>query len=54
MNEIDPLKELEQQSQKLEQIKVNEDNHQEALSDVESLLSSIEEKLNTILKSLTP
>jgi predicted site-specific integrase-resolvase len=53
MSTIDPIDDLEQQVQKLQQIQVNEDNHENVLKDVESLLSSIDEKLETALKLLT-
>lgn len=52
MSEIDPLDELEQQAKELQE-RVNENNAQETLEGVDSLLSSIEEKLEQILKSLT-
>jgi hypothetical protein len=53
MKEIDHLKELEQHSEKLQHIKVNEENHQQVLDDVKHLLSSIEDKLSIILQTLT-
>jgi hypothetical protein len=53
MSNIDPLDELEQQARKLEQTKITEENQEEVLESVNSLLSSIEEKLETILKSIT-
>lgn len=52
MSTIDPIDDLEQQVQKLQQIEVNESNREEVLKDVESLLSSIDEKLETALKLL--
>jgi len=53
MSNIDPLDELEQQARKLEQTQITEENQEEVLGSVNSLLSSIEEKLETILKSIT-
>ena len=52
MSTIDPIDDLEQHVQKLQQIEVNESNREEVLKDVESLLSSIDEKLETALKLL--
>ena len=41
----DPLKELEEQSKSLQELKVNEDNQQDTLKSIENLLSSMDEKL---------
>jgi hypothetical protein len=49
----DPLKELEEQSKSLQELKVNEDNQQDTLKSIENLLSSMDEKLELIFKSLT-
>jgi hypothetical protein len=48
----DPLKELEEQSKSLQELKVNEDNQQDTLKSIENLLSSMDEKLELIFKSL--
>jgi len=53
MSNIDPLDELEQQAKQLESTPINEENQEQILGSVDSLLSSIEEKLETILKTLT-
>jgi hypothetical protein len=52
MSKIDPIDDLEQQVQKLKDLQVTEDNRQTVLKDVESLLYSIDEKLEIALKSL--
>ena len=52
MSQIDPIDDLEQQVQKLKDLQVTEDNNQTVLKDVESLLYSIDEKLEIALKSL--
>jgi hypothetical protein len=52
MSKIDPIDDLEQQVQKLKNLQVTEDNRQTILKDVESLLHSIDEKLEIALKSL--
>jgi hypothetical protein len=52
MSKIDPIDDLEQQVQKLKDLQVTEDNRQTILKDVESLLYSIDEKLEIALKSL--
>jgi hypothetical protein len=52
MSQIDPIDDLEQQVQKLKDLQVTEDNRQTILKDVESLLHSIDEKLEIALKSL--
>jgi hypothetical protein len=48
----DPLKELEEQSKSLQEFKVTEDNQQDTLKSIENLLSSMDEKLELIFKSL--
>ena len=53
MSNIDPLDELKQQAKQLEQTPITEENQEEILGSIDSLLSSIEEKLETILKTLT-
>ena len=53
MSNIDPLDELEQQAKKLESTPITEENQEQVLESVNSLLSSVEEKLETILKTLT-
>jgi len=53
MSNIDPLDELEQQAKQLESTLINEENQEEVLKSVDTLLSSIDEKLETILKTLT-
>jgi len=49
----DPLKELEEQSKSIQELKVTEDNQQDTLKSIENLLSSMDEKLELIFKSLT-
>jgi predicted site-specific integrase-resolvase len=53
MSNIDPLDELEQQVKQLESTPITEENQEQVLESVNSLLSSVEEKLETILKTLT-
>jgi hypothetical protein len=48
----DPLKELEEQSKSLQELKVTEDNQQDTLKSIENLLYSMDEKLELIFKSL--
>ena len=53
MSNIDPLDELKQQVKQLESTPITEENQEQVLESVNSLLSSVEEKLETILKTLT-
>ena len=53
MSNIDPLDELLNQAKSLEQIQMTEQNQEEVLKSVDTLLSSIDEKLETILKTIT-
>ena len=53
MSNIDPLDELLNQAKALEQTPITEQNQEEVLKSVDTLLSSIDEKLETILKTIT-
>ncbi len=51
MSNTDPINELEQQARELEQ-NFDKNNPVKSLDGIENLLSSIEEKLDNILKAL--
>ena len=52
MSKTDPINDLEQQVQKLKELQITEDNQQDTLKSIENLLSSMDEKLELIFKSL--
>lgn len=53
MSNIDPLDELEQQAKKLESTPITEENQEEILNSIDSLLSSLDEKLEIVINNLT-
>lgn len=52
MSNIDPLDELKQQAEDLEK-NMSERSHEDILNSIDSLLSSLDEKLEKVINNLT-